>query len=118
MSQDARFEFPADFNRSKEYFLPVSYLMRYPVKDINEVLPVKEKNELACMLIVANIKSYEMANQTYLISASSPLIKLFLTNFPGYKEQRWEGKFSANGGSIFLSDIHKYLESKVSCPTT
>ena len=106
----------ANFDIPTEYpSLPATFIEELDISDPGKVLDNKAKEELACLLIHAELTSQEKYHQTFTVSASSPSIILFLNNFPEFTIEKWEGKNNKGDGVIFLSQIHKFLIGRVSC---
>ena len=116
--QNQRYILPSDSQGADDFMLPVNHLEAYHVPDTNELLNETHRNELGCMFILANKQSYEISNQTYLIKANSPIMQLFLTNFPDFNKLNWEAKRHSSGGVVFLRGIEDFLNDKVTCENT
>jgi hypothetical protein len=101
------FQIPSSYEISGSV-LPSKYLENYHINDDAEILSELDKKLLSCLLVNAASESKRIFNQTYYIRVKTPIISLFIVNYPKLLSHKWEGKTSGNG-VISLPSIKNFI---------
>lgn len=107
------FDIPHSY-RTSESPLPADYLESLKIKDSVKDLTAAARGKFACVLVDAVRVNQKLYMQSYLLDKRSPVMQLFLNNFPEFKDRLWEGK-STGHGVIFMSDISEFLLEEKYC---
>lgn len=93
------FNFPAKLST-----LPVTYLEKLQVKDVNRKLSEQERHGICRLFIKAHLVTQKKYQQDYLLNINAPVYRLFKANFPDVTKREGEG-------GIFLGDIFSFIKS-------